>query len=189
VRPRSSGVTFRKWNRILHRDLGYLVAGLTVIYAVSGVAVNHVRDFNPNFQITHQTVGLGGPVTADAALDLAIDAFGIGEPIRGTFQPDPSTLRVFIEDGTIEVDLGSGTAVLETVTRRPLLGPMNFLHLNTPQRIWTWVADGFAVILGFLAISGLFMVKGRKGLGGRGKWLVAAGVVIPLAFLLLYWGD
>jgi hypothetical protein len=35
-----------------HRDLGYFFAGLTVIYAVSGIAVNHF--------IISGTKGLGG---------------------------------------------------------------------------------------------------------------------------------
>ena len=45
---------WRKWNNIIHRDLGYLCVGLTIIYAVSGVAVNHVQDWNPNYIIEKQ---------------------------------------------------------------------------------------------------------------------------------------
>ena len=45
---------WRKWNNIIHRDLGYLCVGLTIIYAVSGVAVNHVQDWNPNYVIEKQ---------------------------------------------------------------------------------------------------------------------------------------
>ena len=42
---------WRYWNNVLHRDLGYLVVALTIIYAVSGIAVNHVHDWNPNYSI------------------------------------------------------------------------------------------------------------------------------------------
>lgn len=42
---------WRRWNNIIHRDLGYLCAGLTIVYVVSGIAVNQVRDWNPNFKI------------------------------------------------------------------------------------------------------------------------------------------
>ena len=48
------------------------------------------------------------------------------------------------------------------------------------------------MILGFLAISGLFVLKGKNGLSGRGKWLTGIGVAIPLlALALLLWrpGD
>ena len=39
----------RPWLRALHRDLGYLAVGLTLVYAVSGLAVNHLADWDPNF--------------------------------------------------------------------------------------------------------------------------------------------
>ena len=194
VRPRSPGVTFRKWNRIIHRDIGYIAAGLTIIYGVSGVAVNHARDWNPNFQITHETRVLTPPPAGalavpggEAALVARVmDAFGISEPVRGTFQPNEETLRVFIEGGTAEMNLLTGETELELVKPRPILGPANFLHLNTPRKLWTWVADLFALALIFLAISGLFMIKGKNSITGRGKWLTAGGVLIPLVFLLLY---
>ena len=34
----------------LHRDAGYLAVGLTIVYAVSGLAVNHVSDWDPSFK-------------------------------------------------------------------------------------------------------------------------------------------
>ena len=38
-----------KLNRVSHRDIGYLIAGLTIIYALSGIALNHKNDWNPNY--------------------------------------------------------------------------------------------------------------------------------------------
>ena len=46
--------------------------------------------------------------------------------------------------------------------------------------------DIFAVALAFLALSGIFLIKGRKGLAGRGKWFLAAGAAIPALALWLY---
>ncbi|MCB9249541.1 MAG: hypothetical protein H6613_13830 [Ignavibacteriales bacterium] len=48
------------------------------------------------------------------------------------------------------------------------------------------MADIFALSLIFLATTGLFMIKGKKGLTGRGKWFALLGILIPLIFLLLY---
>jgi hypothetical protein len=31
------------------------------------------------------------------------------------------------------------------------------------------------------------MLPGPKGLAGRGKWFVAAGALVPVAFLVHYW--
>ena len=44
---------WRKWNIIIHRDLGYLCFGLTILYVISGVAVNHIQCIDAN--------GAGGP--------------------------------------------------------------------------------------------------------------------------------
>ncbi len=48
-----------------HRDVGYFLAGLTVIYAISGVAVNHVDDWNPNYVLRSETAEVG--VLADGS--------------------------------------------------------------------------------------------------------------------------
>jgi hypothetical protein len=44
-------INWRKWNRAIHRDLGYLCFGLTLIYTISGIAMNHIQDWNPNYKI------------------------------------------------------------------------------------------------------------------------------------------
>ena len=75
---------------------------------------------------------------------------------------------------------------LEIVRERPLIRATNVLHLNEPKRLWTWVADVFAVALAVLALTGIFILKGRTGITRRGAWLTAAGVAVPVVFLLLY---
>jgi len=51
--------------------------------------------------------------------------------------------------------------------------------------VWTWVADVYAFLLLFMAVTGMFVLKGRQGLAGRGKWFILAGLVVPLAFIAL----
>jgi len=108
---------------------------------------------------------------------------GLAPEYRTTFRPDTATLRIFLEDGTADVDLATGRATVEIVRERSLLGAANALHLNIPKRLWTWMADLYAVALGLLAVTGLFVLKGRKGITGRGAWLTAIGVLVPLVFL------
>ena len=43
--------TLRKWSRILHRDIGYFFIGTTLIYGLSGIALNHMNDWNPNYKV------------------------------------------------------------------------------------------------------------------------------------------
>jgi len=47
------------------------------------------------------------------------------------------------------------------------------------------MADLFAIGLIFFAISGLFMVRGKRGIAGRGKWFLIIGLLIPIAYILL----
>ena len=57
----SKGATFRKWSRILHRDVSYLFAGMILIYAFSGILMNHRSDLNPHYTVSRHEY----KVTAD----------------------------------------------------------------------------------------------------------------------------
>jgi uncharacterized protein len=184
------GIRWRGWNRVVHRSLGYLCAGLTIVYAVSGLAVNHIDGWNPNYIVRSDTVRLG-PVTEDIALSQPfisdiLAQLGLEGPVRGTYRSAPDRLDIFAEAGTVTVDLTNGVASFRDVRDRPVLRSLNFLHLNEAKRLWTVVADVFAAALLLLAVTGLFMVKGRQGVLGRGAWYVAAGVLIPVVVLLMY---
>ena len=48
----SKGATFRKWSRIIHRDVSYLFAGMILIYALSGILMNHRGDLNPHYSVS-----------------------------------------------------------------------------------------------------------------------------------------
>ncbi len=47
---------WRKWNRIIHRDFGYLFVAMTIIYAVSGIALNHMKEWNPSYIIENKHI-------------------------------------------------------------------------------------------------------------------------------------
>ncbi|RMF73770.1 MAG: hypothetical protein D6738_08095 [Acidobacteria bacterium] len=181
----------RRWLRVIHRDAGYLAVGLTLVYAVSGVAVNHVADWNPSRVIerVERPLDLGDVRTDDALVDAVGAALGIDTPPARTFRATADRLLLFWDGMTVEADLARGMATIETVRDRPVLRQVNLLHLNEPKGWWTLVADLYAVVLAFLALSGMFLLRGRQGLAGRGKWLVGAGLALPLIALLLLRGG
>ena len=41
----------RKWSRILHRDIGFFFIGTSIIFGLSGIALNHLNDWNPNYTV------------------------------------------------------------------------------------------------------------------------------------------
>ncbi len=183
-----SKINWRKWNNLLHRDIGYLAVGLTIIYAISGIAVNHVDDWNPNYQIRKvpiQTAPLRHKNSVNL-VEIVLKNMNIAEKPESSFQPSPQELHIFFENKTLKLNLISGKGEWEVVERRPFLYEFNYLHLNHAKRLWTYFADLYALALLFLAISGLFVLKGKNGLKGRGKWLTAIGFLIPLFFLFFY---
>ena len=181
---------FRAVLRAVHRDVGYACVGLTVVYAISGLAVNHVDSWNPSYAIEREQVALGAldvpsPVDEGVVRDI-LRRLALPERWDTTFQRDPRSLRVIQPGVTLDVDLPTGRGTLERATARPVLHAANALHLNHPKRAWTWVADLFAISLAFLALSGMLILKGRQGLFGRGLWFTVGGILVPLAFWWLY---
>lgn len=187
-RARERGTPWRRWSIVLHRDVGYLAVALTIAYAISGIAVNHIADWNPNYRVT-KTFTTVAPIamTGEGALvTTAMARLQLTESPRSSFQPDSNTVQLFYKGTTYHVDLPTGKVMVEATRSRPVLFEMNQLHLNHSKRAWTWIADIYAVALLLLAITGLFVLKGRLGITGRGAWLTAAGfvpVVYWLAFL------
>jgi len=181
---------WRKWNNILHRDLGYLFFGLTIIYVISGISLNHKHDWNPNYTQKIQILSIT-PVSetyplSEERIRLITDELGVSSTVKSSFQPEPGRLQIFLEEGNISVDLNSGQAELEYIKERRILKELNYLHINGPRKIWTYVSDLYALILCLLAVTGLFVLKGKRGLSGRGKWLTLLGIAIPIVFLLIY---
>ncbi len=168
----------------------YLCIGLTLIHSVSGIAVNHVGDWNPSYstELLHSNIG---PVESAVPVEKAtvveiLTRLGRPTEYRTTFQETPSRLQIFQTGNKVSVDLETGAVTQYLVSSRPGLYESNFLHLNHPKRIWTWVADAFGVALIVMAITGMLVLKGKKGITGRGLWLTLAGFVLPAVFLWLY---
>ncbi|MDX1699321.1 MAG: hypothetical protein R3250_01825 [Melioribacteraceae bacterium] len=180
----------RRLIRLIHRDIGYVAFALVIIYSISGIAVNHVNDWNPNYIIEKDTLSL--PVKSDSLqtseilVSSLIKSAGIADSAKSYFRSSPSSIDIFFENKTLSADYRKRLLILETVKSRTIFRETKFLHLNNPKKLWTWVADLFGLSLIILAGTGIFMIKGKNGIKGRGKWLTLIGIIIPLLFLFLY---
>lgn len=183
----------RGWIRALHRDVGYFLSGLVLVFAVSGVAVNHVDSWNPSYARTTTPIAIGPVAAKDLeGMEREVVARVPLDPaeVRGRRRASETSFQVFLDEGgEAVVDPATGAGTLLRVRRRTLIFETNVLHLNHLKGAWTFVSDAFAVLLAGLAISGLVMLKGEKGLGGRGKWFVAGGLVVPVAFVIHYYAT
>ena len=59
----------RKWSRILHRDVSYLFAGMILIYALSGILMNHRGDLNPHYSVDRQEYKVAADLSDKAKID------------------------------------------------------------------------------------------------------------------------
>jgi uncharacterized protein len=181
-------VKWRAQLRALHRDLGYVAVSLTLAYGLSGLAVNHLDDWNPNYRFASSAVAIGTVPAGSLAEQQAyiVDKLGLASTsVRGHVQDSPSQFRVFLTGGAeVSIDPRTGRGEHKTLSRRPVLFQVNALHLNQLKGVWTYVADAFAVALMVLALTGVSLNKGDLGLLGRGKWFVAVGLLIPVGFIL-----
>ena len=175
---------WRAWLRAVHRDFGYVAVGFTVIYALSGLAINHIKDWDPNFHSSERTLTIA-PIPDDASDDDAVrrvtTAAGLGKPDDVYRAGDE--VRLGYSDGTQVTAVGEQVTVQQR-SPRFFLRVANWLHYNRGKKAWTYVADVFAVMLLYLAISGLFMIKGKLGLKWRGAVLVSAGILVPLVYVI-----
>jgi len=178
-------VSARALLRAIHRDAGYLVVGLTLIYAVSGLAVNHIGDWDPsfaNYQASHELGPLAG-ASDEAIAKLAATKLGIKDEPTDVYRASTTQLDVTFDKRSIHVNPESGHVDEEGQKPRFFLRVANWLHLNRGKKAWTRVADAYAAGLLLLASSGMFMIAGRKGLLGRGAILVLVGVMIPVLYV------
>ena len=84
---------------------------------------------------------------------------------------------------TLHANTATGRVVDEGQEPRFILRVANWLHLNRGKKAWTYVADAYAGGLLFLALSGMFMIAGKKGLLGRGAVLVGLGIMVPVLYV------
>lgn len=182
------GAKVRKWSRAIHRDLSFFFSGIIVIYAISGITLNHKRDFNPSYSISRQELTLSGKFPMASNISEQ-EVHGLLKQIDEEsaytkhYYYKEQKMKVFLKGGSsLDIDLDTGNAVYEKLQKRPILNAFNRLHMN-PNRWWTWFSDIFAVSLLIITVTGMIMLKGSKGFWGRGGIEFVMGILIPMLFL------
>lgn len=177
----------RRLNIATHRDLGYFFSTLIIIYCISGIALNHVNEWNPDFIIEKKIIQVnsdhkGGPITNEQIQEYGLL---VGEARYKVYDtPTPDRVKIYYDNASLLIDFSQGTGVYEKVSRRPVFYQSNLLHRNS-IRGWKWASDVLAAMLITISVTGLFILRGKKGISGRGKWLIAAGALPPLLTLII----
>jgi uncharacterized protein len=173
----------RKWLRIIHRDLGYFLVGTTIVYSISGIILNHKKTGEDP---AYKTEVIKEELTKSMTISQFTKTF------EERFQhyklnrliPEDKGYQLFIKGGIGFYNTISGELWFEIYKKKPIVFFFNKLHYNQ-KKFWTTPADIFAVSLIFLAISGLIMVRGKKGFIGRGIWFTLGGILFVIIFIWL----
>ena len=177
----------RKWLRILHRDTGYFIVGVTVIYAVSGIFLNHKRDINADYHVITRQVEVNlpvGPPFQEKELKPIIEAIDDDIQYKRSYMTSQGYLKAFIHNGEVVLDPETGKGELQMLRKRALIFEMNNLHRISTHKSWKWISDAFAAILLFVTLSGIFILKGKNGFMKRGIWFILGGIVIPVVYMV-----
>jgi uncharacterized protein len=165
------------WFRVLHRDIGYLAVGITLVYALSGFFLSHKNIFSAT--ITEE-FAIEFPKNLQG--DDFMNHWNTNTSVTiNHFKESDNQIKLFLEGGTGRYDKSSGEVYYEIFKKRPIITFFNQLH-NNQKKGWIYIADIYAFLLIFLAISGLVMVNGKNGFLKRGVWLVTLGIIIVILF-------
>jgi hypothetical protein len=173
----------------LHRDFGYFIVGMVIVYAVSGILMNHRRDFNSNYKVISSEFNVAlehkdnySPTEIKNILKQAVPDV----VYKKHYIDKKGMIKVFIDNGDVLINPITGQGESHYLQRRTVLFCMNRLHIGVAGNVWKWVSDVMALILLFVAVSGLFLLKGKKGFVKWGWWLTITGFIIPLFFALMF---
>ncbi len=178
----------RKTLRLLHRDLGYFIVGMVIVYAVSGIFLNHRYDINPNYRVYSENFTVNpsaNDLKTEAGIKTILKELPYNLNYKKHYINKNGVVKVFVENGDVTID-SSGNGALQYLEQRPFIYSMNRLHKSSIGSTWKRVSDVMAFILIFVAVSGLFLLKGKRGFWRWGLWWMLAGVAVPLVFALIF---
>lgn len=177
----------RQLNLATHRDLGYFFSFLILIYCISGIALNHADDWNPDFILKKVTVHFKRSYTKVEIGEKQVRYFGklVGEEQHKVYDfPTNDQVKIYYNNASLHVYLDQKKAIYEQVAKRPMFYQTNVIHRNSLNG-WKWASDIFAILLITVTVTGIFIAKGKYGISRRGKWLIAAGTLPPIAAIVI----
>lgn len=179
---------FKFSSRSFHRDTAYFYVGLIISFSISGIALNHRATWNPREYIVSSTeIFVDVPTSAELIDEEYIKALALGWKMGSdyeSFRIRGEDARIYFDGAVVDFNVKTGKGVLETIRKRPLLSEMTLLH-QTTNRSWIWYSDIFGFGMLSIAITGMFIAKGKESFRRRGWKFAIVGVIFPLLFLVL----
>lgn len=178
----------RKLNLEWHRDLGYFFSALIIIYCISGITLNHINDWDPDFIIDKKTFSIKENLSFEKIDKNKIESFSklVGENSYKLYDfPTKDQVKIYYDNASFHINFSTKKGVYESVYRRLFFYETNVIHKNSLSG-WRWFSDVFAALLIIITVTGMFIAKGKYGIGGRGKWLLLAGLIPPVVAIIIH---
>jgi hypothetical protein len=175
--------------RNTHRDIAYFFLGLIIAFSISGVFLNHRQSWHPRrYVYDSREITIPIPANKDSINDAFIANFSqtqnITDELRRFTVDEKNNLRISYASNDVTIDITTGKGKIETYKATPLLSQMTKLHQDT-SKWWIYYSDAFGIAMFTMAMTGMFIEKGKNSFRGRGWWLATIGMIFPLIFLFL----
>lgn len=188
--------------RSLHRDLGYFVIGLTLIYTITGFILSG-RDLGWMEQTYIYEQNLSQNISKDEFIkklkktmknteivtDIhpAIMKYSIKKIKSFEFKKEEENVLYFkYKANIIKYNKISGDMIFEIHSYPGFLKKFITAHKSKQKDVWFYLAIMYSIILSFLAISAMFMVKGKYSFPRRGVFIMLSGIALVIAFLYFF---
>jgi hypothetical protein len=170
----SSKATVHNTMRIYHRYLGFFLAGIMAVYALSGIVLIF-RDTNFLKQTKQVQQQLQPGLTADA-LGKAIRSRDLKiESVNGDVQT--------FKNGTYNTATGAVSYTTKTLPK--MVEKLTHLHKASTKDPLFYLNIFFGVSLLFFVISSFWMFMPKTSIFKKGLYFTLAGVLLTVLMLLL----
>ena len=170
MKPNNTGQKIR----VSHRYLGFFLAGIMAMYALSGMMMvfRNTDTFKKTVEIDQQL-----------SPNLSPEAVGQALKIRGFAVTRQEGDLLYFKDGNYNTQTG---AAHYTVKKLPLLlDKMEHLHKATTDSPVYWLNLFFGASLLFFVVSSFWMFMPQTWVFKKGLYFSLAGMVMTLILLLI----
>ena len=173
-RKRKRKIDLRKIMRALHRDLGFLTIGLTIVYALSGMLLIYR---NTDFMKVKRT--------EEIQLDKNIAAPDLGQHVHiRNFRVEKEEEGIlYFKEGNYNA--ATGVAIITLKVYPAPVAKLVSLHKVNGNSKKSVVALIYGIILAFFAISAMFMYKLGTRKSNRSMIMIGGSVAITIIIVML----
>ncbi len=166
--------TLSYYMRVLHRDIGFFIIGLTIIYSLSGILLIYR---NTSFLKTEETI--------EKQLAPNLDMTELGKALRIKELKITKNYGdiIYFQKGTY--NKSTGVAIYTSNELPEFLNKLNVLHKSSSSNWVHILIVIYATLLLFMAISSFWMYKPGTKLFRRGLYFACGGVLVAFIVLII----